>query len=140
MDPQNIFWKIQRGELPIPPAGTTLGIVIKEVDPEQGTIHIDFDAKPEFVNPVGVIQGGFLAAMLDDTLGPALVATLDVGEFAPTLELKVQFIAPAKVGAISGVGKVVSRGGKIAFLEGELRQDGKLVAKATATALIRKQA
>jgi len=33
----------------------------------------------------------------------------------------------------------VSRGGKIAFLEGELRQDGKLVAKATATALIRVQ-
>jgi len=139
VDKQNIFWKIQRGELPIPPAGKTLGMVIKEVDPEQGTIHIDFEAKPEFVNPVGMIQGGFLAAMLDDTLGPALVATLDAGEFAPTLELKVQFIAPAKVGTISGIGKVVSRGGKIAFLEGELRQDGKLVAKATATALIRVQ-
>jgi uncharacterized protein (TIGR00369 family) len=140
MDKQNLFWQIQRGELPIPPAGKTLGMVIHEVDPEQGTIHVEFEGKPEFVNPVGMIQGGFLAAMLDDTLGPALVATLNAGEFAPTLELKVQFIAPARVGKISGIGKVVARGGKIAFLEGELHQDGKLVAKATATAMIRAQA
>jgi len=125
MDTENIFWKIQRDELPIPPARKTLGMTIKEVNPEQGTIHIDFEAKPEFVNPVDAIQGGFLAAMLDDTRSPALVATLDAGEFAPALELKVQFIAPAKVGKISGVGSVVSHGGNIAFLEGELRQHGK---------------
>lgn len=137
MDDQNIFWKIQRGELPPPPASKTLGMVIKEVDPGQGTIHVEFEGKPEFVNPIGSIQGGFLAAMLDDTLGPALVATLNASEFAPTLELKVQFIAPAKVGKIAAFGRVVARGGKIAFLEGELRQDDKLVAKATATAVIK---
>lgn len=137
MDDQNLFWKIQRGELPPPPAAKTLGMTIREVDPAQGTIHIDFEGKPEFLNPVGTIQGGFLAAMLDDTLGPALVATLKANEFAPTLELKVQFIAPAKVGKISGSGRIVSRGGKIAFLEGELHQEGKLVARATATAMIR---
>ena len=28
-----------------------------------------------FSNPIGVVQGGFLAAMLDDTLGPALAPT-----------------------------------------------------------------
>jgi acyl-coenzyme A thioesterase PaaI-like protein len=33
----------------------------------------------------GVIQGGFLAAMLDDTLGPALVATLGAGQFGRPL-------------------------------------------------------
>ncbi len=75
--------------------------------------------------------------MLDDTLGPALVATLDDGEFAPTLELKVSFLRPAVPGRLTGTGRVVHRGGSIAFLAGELTdQHGTLLATATATARI----
>ena len=86
---------------------------------------------------MGVVQGGFLAAMLDDTLGPALVCTLPPGHFAPTIELKVNFIKPAPLGVLIGEGRVVSRGGTIAFLAGELRTEaGELVATATATARI----
>lgn len=120
-----------------PPAAETLGFRLLEIDPELGTIRVEFEARPEFVNPIGAIQGGFLAAMLDDTLGPALVATLPEGSFAPTLELKVNFIRPAQVGKLIGVGRVVSRGGTIAFLAGELlTESGELVATASATARI----
>ncbi len=75
--------------------------------------------------------------MLDDTMGPALIATLSDREFAPTLELKVNFISPAKLGKITGHGRVVSKGKSVCVLEGELFQDGKLIARSTATALIR---
>ena len=120
-----------------PPSAETLGFRLLEIDPELGTIRVEFDARPEFVNPMGAIQGGFLAAMLDDTLGPALVATLPDGSFAPTLELKVSFVRPAGVGKLIGVGRVVSRGGTIAFLAGELlTEGGELVATASATARI----
>ena len=120
-----------------PPSAETLGFRLLEIDPELGTIRVEFDARPEFVNPMGAIQGGFLAAMLDDTLGPALVATLPDGSFAPTLELKVSFVRPAGVGKLIGVGRVVSRGGTIAFLAGELlTEGGDLVATASATARI----
>jgi uncharacterized protein (TIGR00369 family) len=86
---------------------------------------------------MGNVQGGFLAAMLDDTLGPALVATLNDREFAPTLELKVSFLRPAAPSRIVGTGRVVHRGGSIAFLAGELRDEtGELLATATATARI----
>jgi uncharacterized protein (TIGR00369 family) len=84
------------------------------------------------------VQGGFLAAMLDDTMGPALTATLDAGEFAPTVNLNVQFHRPAKVGALRGVGRVVLRGKEICQLSSELFQNDKIVATATATAIIRK--
>ncbi len=94
-------------------------------------------ARDSFTNPVGSVQGGFLAAMLDDTLGPALAATLADGEFAPTLELKVSFLRPAVPGRIIGTGRVVHRGGSIAFLAGELRDDvGQVLATATATVRI----
>jgi uncharacterized protein (TIGR00369 family) len=76
--------------------------------------------------------------MLDDTLGPALVATLDEGQFAPTLDLHVQFLAPARPGRLIGRGRIIRRGRDIAFLAGELLDDTHtVVAVATATTTIR---
>ena len=138
MDKNAFFWQIQEGKLPPPQAATTLGIHIRQVAPEQGTIEVEFEGKPEFTNPIGHIQGGFLAAMLDDTMGPAISATLNAGEFAPTLNLNVSFARPAKVGKLHGKGRVVKRGKDICFLAAELYQDGELVASATATAIVRK--
>jgi uncharacterized protein (TIGR00369 family) len=135
------FWDVMEGRKAPPPAATTLGFKLLSIDPDQGTIRVEFDAKRDFLNPMGNVQGGFLAAMLDDTLGPALVATLPKDHFAPTIELKVNFIRPAKLGAIIGVGRVVAKGGTIAFLSGELTDDrGELLATATATARIVKVA
>jgi acyl-coenzyme A thioesterase PaaI-like protein len=75
--------------------------------------------------------------MLDDTLGPALAATLGDGEFAPTLELKVSFLHPAAPGRITGMGRVVHRSGSIAFLAGELSDEtGDVLVTATATVRI----
>lgn len=131
------FWDVMEGRQPPPAAAATLGFKLLDIDPEQGTIKVQFEGKPAFANPMGNIQGGFLAAMLDDTLGPALVATLDEGSFAPTIELKVNFIKPARVGTLIGEGRVVARGGSIAFLAGELRDEaGTLLATASATARI----
>lgn len=131
------FWDVMEGRRAPPPAAELLGFDLIEIDESIGTIRVRFTARPEFANPIGAVQGGFLAAMLDDTLGPALQSTLEPDQFAPTLELKVNFIAPAKPGALIADGRVVARGGSIAFLAGELRtEDGTLIATATATARI----
>ena len=75
--------------------------------------------------------------MLDDTMGPALVATLPPGQFAPTLEMKVSYFEPAKVGVLWGHGRVVKRGRTMAFIEGDLTDDdGRLIARASATVRI----
>ena len=129
------FWDFVAGRAPAPPAADLLGWQLLDVDPDQGTIRVQFDARPEFRNPAGTIQGGILAAMLDDTMGPALVATLGPDQFALTLELKTNFIRPAKIGVLVGEGRIVHRGGTVCFLEGSLRDaEGTLVATATATA------
>jgi len=103
------------------------------------TIEVGFTARPEFTNPVGDVQGGILCAMLDDTMGPALVATFGDGEWAPTTDLHVQFLAPVRPGALIGRGRVVRRGQNVAFLAGELSDsDGRVVATGVATAMIRR--
>ena len=122
----------------MPPSAVLLGFELVSIDPDAGTIEVAFSATDQFLNPAGVIQGGFLAAMLDDTMGPALVATLGPGQFAPTSDLHVQFLRPARPGRLIGHGRVVRRGRDVAFLTGELADaSDELVAVATATAQIR---
>lgn len=132
------FWDVVEGRVPRPAVAELLGWNLIAVDPDAGTIELEFTATEQFLNPIGNVQGGMLAAMLDDTLGPALVATLGPGQFSPTTDLHVQFLRPAHPGRLVGRGRVVRRGKQIAFLAGELVDDsGTVIATAVATAQIR---
>lgn len=120
-----------------PPAATTLGFALSSVSAERGEVEGTFEGIAAFLNTLGGIQGGFLAAMLDTTVSCALLATLPPGHFAPTLELKVNYLRPAEPGRLTGRGRLVHRGATIAFLAGELLDaQGEVVTTATATARI----
>ena len=75
--------------------------------------------------------------MLDDTLGPALVATLGDGEWAPTIDLHVQFLAPAQPGRLIGRADHAPRP-RHRVLSGDLCSDSTIVATAMAVAAIRR--
>jgi uncharacterized protein (TIGR00369 family) len=123
------------GKVEMPPAASLLGW--KALTLEPGHVRVRYTARPEFANPQGAIQGGFLAAMLDDAMGPALFTTLAAEDFAPTIEMKVSFLRGARPGPLIAEGRVVHQTGSLAFLEGTLAtEDGELVAMATATARI----
>ena len=110
---------------------------MRPLSAEPGHVRMEFTASEQFLNPAGVVQGGFITAMLDDTMGPAAVAQLGPGYFAPTLELKVSFLRPVGPGTLVADGRVVHMGRSIAFLEGSLAdEEGNVVATATATARV----
>ena len=136
MDRTGIFWEGIRGRVPVPPAAQTLGFELVDADPDAGTITVRFDGAHAFTNPYGEVLGGFLAAMLYDTLGPALLATLPAGEFIETDELQVTFLRPARQGSVLGLGRVTSRTGDQAVLEASL-SDSTGVQVATARARAR---
>ena len=123
---QRFFEAIASEQIEPPECAKTLGLTIIGHDLEAHRVELEFEGKPAFANPIGIVQGGFLSAMLDDCMG-----------FAPTLALNVQFHRPAKIGRLQGVGRVTKLGKDIFHLAGELFQDGKLVASATATAMVR---
>ena len=134
---RGVFWDMVEGRVAAPAAATLVGWRLVAIDPEQGTIRVAFEAKPEFLNPVGTVQGGILTAMLDDTMGPAATAYLGGDAFCQTLELKTSFLRPAKPGPLYGQGRIVHRGRDVVFVEGHLEDaDGRLIATATATARI----
>jgi uncharacterized protein (TIGR00369 family) len=131
------FWDAIEGRAPMPPAAALLGWKLRAIDPEKGTIRVEFEAKPEFLNPIGTVQGGMLTAMLDDTMGPAAAAHLGGDAFCQTLELKTSFLRPARAGTLYGEGRVVHRGRDVVFVEGRLEDgEGRLIATATATTRI----
>jgi uncharacterized protein (TIGR00369 family) len=138
LDKNSFFWKMVDGNAPPPPCAKTLGLEFVEIDGERGTIKTQFEAVEKFLNPAGTVQGGFLAAMLDDTMGTALAATLDAGQFSPTVNLNVQFHRPAALGPVKGFGRVVMRGREMCHGSAELWQNDKIVATATGTFVIRK--
>lgn len=135
---EGYFEAIQAGRLPPPECAKTLGLEIIGFDLAAHTVELEFDGRPEFANPIGIVQGGFLSAMLDDAMGLAAATAMKLGEFSPTLNLNVQFHRPAKIGKLRGTGRITMRGKDIFHLAADLFQDGKLIATATATAAFRK--
>ena len=115
-----------------PPSAKLLGWTLRSIDPAAGTIEIGFTADERFLNPAGTVQGGFLAAMLDDTQGPALFGMTNGESYAPTIDFNISFLKAARPGQFVGKGRVVSLGKTIVFTEAELFDEaGELVARGT---------
>ncbi|MDZ4776952.1 MAG: PaaI family thioesterase [Alphaproteobacteria bacterium] len=121
-----------------PKGSVTLGFRMIAVDQGKMQIEAEFDARDDFRNPMGQIQGGYLCAMLDDVMSVACMVASGMTHVAPTLEMKTSFLRPALANGskLRAVGRVVKWGRTIAFTEGEIRDaEGKLLAKATGTAM-----
>ncbi|MFE1592612.1 PaaI family thioesterase [Nocardia sp. NPDC058705] len=131
------FWDAVHGHAPMPPAASTLGFEFVSYDDTTATIEVAFTATEAFTNPAGNVLGAFLAAMLYDTVGPALIAGLDPDQFQSTLEMNTSFLHPVKPGRILGTGHVRHRTDDLAHLEATLTNSaGETIATATATAKI----
>ena len=131
------FWDSVEGRVPLPRAAATLGLEFVDADADAGTIELMFTPTEDFTNPTGNVLGAFQAAMLYDTIGPALLATLEPDQFQSTLQLNVNFLRPVRPCRITGKGRVVHRDGDLVFLEASLLDsDTEVIATATATARV----
>jgi uncharacterized protein (TIGR00369 family) len=120
--------------LPTPPCAQLLGWHVLDARPADGWICIGFEAKPAFANPAGFIQGGFLAAMLDDTMGPAVFVKTEGALYTASIDFNVSFLAPARPGPLFGEGQVIQLGKTVGFVEAKLIDGrGTLIARATSS-------
>ena len=120
-----------------PPATAKLfGTELVAENSSEGVIEFAFHPNKTMLNPRGMVQGGIIAAMLDDTMAPALIS-LTGGKLLPaSIDLNVSFIRPVKPGRVVGKGRVVNRGRTVVFLEAELFDtEGRLLARATSSAV-----
>lgn len=124
-----------------PPSPHTdlLGAEIVVFDAGSDTLEMRFNAPPEFATPRGQMQGGLVCGFLDEVMGLAHYHATGGAEAPLMLEISMSLISAVPVGPLVGKARVVRRGRTVSFIEGELfRPDGKLVARATTTALVTK--
>jgi uncharacterized protein (TIGR00369 family) len=96
-------------------------------------------ADERFANPVGIVQGGFVAAFADSAMGAAsLTFARERKVFSANAEMKISFLKAARVGStLTCTAIVISGGNRAAFVEAEVvDDDDRLVAKATSTYLL----
>jgi uncharacterized protein (TIGR00369 family) len=121
--------------IPTPPSSLLLGWRLIDHDAARGWIRVGFAGRRDFLNPAGFVQGGFQAAMLDDTMGPAVWLKSNGTLYTASIEMSLRFLAPARPGPLFGEASVLRLGSTIAFLEASLLDGGgALLTRASATA------
>lgn len=119
------------------PCSAWLNQELLEIDTEAGFARIAYGLGDAHFNRFGALHGGAIACVMDDVLAVAAGLVLQWGEIAPTLEMKVSYLAQGGAGRHIAEARVLKRGRQINFLEATLtRDDGKLIATATATIMI----
>lgn len=114
---------------------------VEALDAAEGYARLRVPLRVELRNADGApVHGGVISFLVDAAVGGAL-STLH--EFAAggvgqaTLDLNVSFLGAARGDAIVAEGRILKRGGSIAFGEAELRDEsGELVAKGRVTYMI----
>jgi uncharacterized protein (TIGR00369 family) len=127
-------------QIQVPPnCDSTLGMTC--VDKSQpGRTVWSMTADERFANAIGVMQGGFLAAMADSAMGSATITLArSTGRrvFSSSIEMKISYLAPAKVGSLlQCTAQVVQGGNRVAFAEAEVADErGVIIARATSSYL-----
>ncbi len=99
----------------------------------QGYARFVLPFKPELANSIGLLQGGMLAALADETVAFALYSLAKEGETINTVEMKINFLGAVPDGEVEAVARITKRGRTISLGEVVVRQGDRLVAKAMCT-------
>lgn len=119
-----------------PPCSETLGMHLADLNQDRQWVKMEFDVSPSFANPTGAVQGGFIAAMLDEAMSTAVIIASNVTMTAPTLEMKTSYLRRLMPGKATVEARILKLGKSAAFMEADcFDPEGELVARATATAI-----
>lgn len=122
------------GRFPPPPFASLTGVTLASVAEGEAV----FRAQPDesFLNPLGLVHGALLCALLDSAMGVAVQTKVPAGVGYATIELKVSYMRPLRGDGrtIEAKGRVLRLGSKVAFAEASVHDDhGNLVGHATSS-------
>jgi uncharacterized protein (TIGR00369 family) len=121
-----------------PPCARHLGFELIDFSVEDGWAEVAFSPRPEFANPAGVVQGGFVCAMLDDAMSVAASISQRFAVIVPTLQTSVSYLRPTPMARVFARGEVLRFSSTSVVMQGTLRDaGGSALAVATATAVPR---
>lgn len=110
------------------PLYKNVGIELLELGGGQAVSRLT--ANPQVCWPFpGQPHGGMLFTIMDTTMAWAYLTTLPDGRNCTTIDLSIQYTAPARKGPFTCLAKVAHAGGRTGFIRAEVKDlDGLLVA------------
>jgi acyl-coenzyme A thioesterase PaaI-like protein len=103
-----------------PPVFTTMQAEFLDYDPKHAMLSVRFPVLESWLNPYGIMQGGMVAAAIDNTIGPlsTLVASANVTRH---MELKYSHAVTLEAGFIVVTAELVERDGRWLTFKAEAR-------------------
>jgi uncharacterized protein (TIGR00369 family) len=115
-----------------------LSLELKELDWGRSTLEIALEEK--HLQPFGVVHGGVLAALLDAAGFWACYSQLEPGLGMTTVEMKINYLAPAREGRLVGRGRSLKLGRTLGLAEAQVFDDqGEMLAHGTTTVMVMPQ-
>ena len=110
---------------------------MRVTDPEDGTSTVVMPINPKHLQQAGRVQGGIVVALADYAMFRAIKPLLKPGEATTTVELKINFLAAAQHGELTGTAKIISPGRRLMVGEMEVKdEEGKLIAQGLGTYMV----
>ena len=100
---------------------------------EEGFSQCVLEVKEPLLNPHQVLHGGVLYTMADTGMGAALYTCLNDDDLCATVEIKIVYFSAVISGILTCNTAVINKGKRIATMESEILNEGRLVAKAIGT-------
>lgn len=98
------------------PFTARLGFNVVEIDPDAGFARVHYMADAQTVNFLGLVHGGVLGTILDETGGMAAMSQVGAG-FRGTVNMNITYISPARPGLLVGEARVVGHTKTLIFVE-----------------------
>jgi acyl-CoA thioesterase len=95
-----------------------MGIDVISIEP--GTAELKMQVRPDMHNGAGWLQGGILVAIADEAMALALYSLLSGTEGIATISESTSFIRGVQEGDILAKARVIRKGRRVAFAEGEV--------------------
>src|ERR1700756_5279229 len=92
---------------------------------EPGRLTCELPVTEELLNPFGAAHGGVVSALIDHVLGAVCLPVIERGAWPATLEYKVNFLAPARVGPMVAESTIISMSKRTAVVRVDVVNDGR---------------
>lgn len=99
-----------------------LGLLVEEIRP--GWVRVRLPFKPEFLGDPfrKALHGGVISTVVDATAGAAALSTLPYGSRCSTVDMRVDYLLPARPQELIAEGTVLRSGNQVAVINVEVFQ------------------
>jgi uncharacterized protein (TIGR00369 family) len=103
----------------------------------RGASRLEVAVDEKHLQPFGLVHGGVFSSLIDAAAFWAVYTQVDEDMGMTTVEMKLNYLAPASEGILIGRGKSIKVGRNLALGEAAIEdQNGKLLAHGTATMML----